>query len=617
MSTTTAERRRRRRDRMGVFWGIAVAVNLVALVPFLVWDELRRSDFVVEPKTEEELLAERKRREELAKRPKEEIPKEQVEQAREHIERRKRAVLKEKVEELIRLKEEIAELKDEQLAVVEERDEADFLDQLVEAVREQAKELARRSEDLQRRDQREEARHLRDQAQHLQREAEQLRPPTEQADGSKVLSDPARATVVAEAARAVAETSSAYAETEPSPQARDVADRAERLAARAASLAGQDATAALDGFSSDQAPLAADLEALPTSELYEQARALDQQIAEQAADHRAAELALTQDTSFQHALQAVATPTAQAADLAQALSQDPQNRAELSAFGEALDQAIAQADNAAERARSQLSQAQGRQAGRDGGERQLDLGQAQAAAALSGALGQASLHQEGSRGVMVDLTGLMAQAYGNQAAESGIRAGSNQAEGGSAMTEGVRRSQLNLDAHRIRAQALPGRKFSRASQRTGWLFIDSWYVVGPFENRGRIDFNQRNPPEGAIDLDAEYVGKGGRRLTWNYLQSNVMRINPPDEQSDSTYYGFTEVWFEEATDMLLAVASDDAAKVWINDIVVWQDTGLSAWQLDEGFRKVRFKQGFNTILVRIENGPVVCYYSLLLCPSDL
>jgi hypothetical protein len=96
-----------------------------------------------------------------------------------------------------------------------------------------------------------------------------------------------------------------------------------------------------------------------------------------------------------------------------------------------------------------------------------------------------------------------------------------------------------------------------------------------------------------------------------------MRINPFDEQSNSTYYGFTEVWFEEETDMLLAVASDDAAKVWINDIVVWQDTGLSAWQLDEGFRKVRFKKGFNTVLVRIENGPVVCYYSLLLCPTDL
>ena len=32
--------------------------------------------------------------------------------------------------------------------------------------------------------------------------------------------------------------------------------------------------------------------------------------------------------------------------------------------------------------------------------------------------------------------------------------------------------------------------------------------------------------------------------------------------------------------MLLAIASDDAAKVWINDTLAWQDTGLSSWRLD-------------------------------------
>jgi hypothetical protein len=228
------------------------------------------------------------------------------------------------------------------------------------------------------------------------------------------------------------------------------------------------------------------------------------------------------------------------------------------------------------------------------------------------------MQQNGSTGMMVDLTSLMSQAYGGgSGSESGIRAGSNMQEGGQAMGEGVRRTKINLDANRIKAQALPGRKFSRNSARTGWLFIDTWYVMGPFENHGKIDFSNRHPPETHIDFDAEYIGKRGKKLTWQYVQSNVMRINPPDEQSNSTYYCFTEVWFEEETDMLLAVASDDAAKVWINDIVVWQDTGLSSWQLDEGFRKVRFKKGFNTVLVRIENGPVVCYYSILLCPKDL
>ena len=81
-----------------------------------------------------------------------------------------------------------------------------------------------------------------------------------------------------------------------------------------------------------------------------------------------------------------------------------------------------------------------------------------------------------------------------------------------------------------------------------------------------------------------------------------MRLVPPVEEGDSTYYGFTEVYFEEATEMLLAIASDDAARMWVNDKLIWEDRGQSGWNLSEGFKKVVFRKGFNKFLVRIENG---------------
>ncbi|MCB1071409.1 MAG: OmpH family outer membrane protein, partial [Kiritimatiellae bacterium] len=59
-----------------------------------------------------------------------------------------------------------------------------------------------------------------------------------------------------------------------------------------------------------------------------------------------------------------------------------------------------------------------------------------------------------------------------------------------------------------------------------------------------------------------------------------------------------------------------AAKVWINDLVIWEDDGLSPWRLDEGFRKIRFRQGYNTVLMRVDNGPINCTWSLLLCPPE-
>ncbi len=88
----------------------------------------------------------------------------------------------------------------------------------------------------------------------------------------------------------------------------------------------------------------------------------------------------------------------------------------------------------------------------------------------------------------------------------------------------------------------------------------------------------------------------------------------PDEASDATYYLYTDVFFETARDMLIAVGSDDAAKVWINGMVAWQDENQSAWRLGEDFRKVYFKQGYNDILVRLENGPSLCEVSLVIVP---
>ena len=180
-----------------------------------------------------------------------------------------------------------------------------------------------------------------------------------------------------------------------------------------------------------------------------------------------------------------------------------------------------------------------------------------------------------------------------------------------------------ISLNEIKAKALPGRRFSEESNRSGWLYLDSWYIIGPWENKGVLDYTRTRPPEISIDLDAQYsdgkinsnTGKP-RLLRWEFLQSDMMRLVPPVEEGDSTYYGFTEVYFEEATEMLLAIASDDAARMWVNDKLIWEDRGQSGWNLSEGFKKVVFRKGFNKFLVRIENGPKLCEFSVLLCPPE-
>src|SRR5690606_12897096 len=109
-------------------------------------------------------------------------------------------------------------------------------------------------------------------------------------------------------------------------------------------------------------------------------------------------------------------------------------------------------------------------------------------------------------------------------------------------------------------------------------------------------------PEISIDLDAVYkngqVGWGiaetdsdplkviGPRvrldgtLRWKFMQSESMYNTVPVTTDHSTYYAHTELYFDEATTMLVALGTDDSGRVWINGKDVWQDKGTSWYHID-------------------------------------
>lgn len=182
-----------------------------------------------------------------------------------------------------------------------------------------------------------------------------------------------------------------------------------------------------------------------------------------------------------------------------------------------------------------------------------------------------------------------------------------------------------LNPAMVKAQALPGRRFSKDSAKKGWLYVNTWYMIGPWESYGRNDFSIVHPPEISIDFDAVYTDgqKGivgveetdsdpikmvGRKvmldgvLRWKFMQSESLHNVVPVTTGHSTYYAYTELYFEEATTMLVAIGTDDSGRVWINDKDVWQDSGTSWYNIDEHIAPFKFRQGWNKILVRLENG---------------
>lgn len=390
-------------------------------------------------------------------------------------------------------------------------------------------------------------------------------------------------------------------------QARKVAELTERLAN--ADVQQMNDTSTATAATPPPAPSDEALAQAEPAELYDQAVAMEEQITAANNDIRAAELAMSQNTGFQDAQAMLHTQAPQRPDLAPALGAQPQTVGELNTLRETLDQAAGQAQDMAMNGQAILAQAQGL-AQRNGAAGNRFARQAMMSMAVANS----------GRGV-VDLTAMMSQGGGEGESDGMNRDATGE---GANMAAGRSQPSIQLSQDQVLAKAMPGRMFTESSERSGWLYIDTWYVIGPWENHSNVDFETTHPPEYEVDFDAVYHdGKFAdrpnsdyRELKWEFVQSDHIRVEPPKVFAASTYYAYTEVYFDHDRDMLIAIASDDAAQMWVNDEVVWADYGQSPWRLGEGYRRVRFKKGFNTILARIENGPAHCIWSVLLCPPE-
>ncbi|WP_193211077.1 hypothetical protein [Luteolibacter marinus] len=361
-------------------------------------------------------------------------------------------------------------------------------------------------------------------------------------------------------------------------------------------------------------PQAAPANATP-AELYQEASEIEAQISEAYADVNAAAKAVTENQSFAETREETRAYTPDRPDLANQLAEHepaPGTVGELDEFRDNLDRATNEVNDMASRARGLLGTADNRS---------LTQSREFSGSAFSSSSARlAAARSQNSYGAVVDMTGM-----GSGDGDSQGMRGDFSGEGANMAASDGKQKTISLDQGAIMAKALPGRRFTEKSLRSGWLYLDTWYVIGPWENRGSIDFDVKHPPEEEIDFDAVYRdGKFSDRpdhpqkdLRWQFYQSDSVRCQPPEVSGASTYYAHTEVWFENDRDMLIAVASDDAASVWLNDQIIWQDRGQSSWNLGEGYRRVHFRKGYNKMLVRIENGPVHCVWSVLLCPPEV
>jgi uncharacterized protein len=140
-------------------------------------------------------------------------------------------------------------------------------------------------------------------------------------------------------------------------------------------------------------------------------------------------------------------------------------------------------------------------------------------------------------------------------------------------------------------------------------FIRNWKVIGPFDLGTGLD--HRYPPEIGLNLNKALEGKGGtvRWNTENTTASGYLNLiavfgkqNPDiNPRSEGIAYAYTEVVSPDARDVKITLGSNDGAKMWINDDVVYNVHAGRNAVADHEILKVKFKKGKNKILVKVEN----------------
>ena len=347
-----------------------------------------------------------------------------------------------------------------------------------------------------------------------------------------------------------------------------------------------------------------------TLELYDAARAAEQQLTEKYRQGRAMRLAVLQDVPFSAALEAVDRVTPVRPELpAEALTADARSEDQLDEKKEAVRTAMAETNSMVELGHSLVSQAIAERggAGAGHGAGRISLAAIQARSAQMQQL--ETLASQEASGKAVDVSQAMQAGGGAGSSDGGVDNeqsppdASNIRDGGDETPPAVDRSIIPV----------AGRKVADDGDGAEWMAVTEWYMLGPFPNPGRANIDRVFPPESFIDLNAVYVGKDDRKIEWIFTRTDheLGRLQPTNDEPYGIWYAYTELRFDRARDLWITMGSDDKGRVWINDQLVWVSASHhKVWEPDEAQRRIHFRKGRNKILFRIENGQHGMVFSL-------
>jgi len=130
-----------------------------------------------------------------------------------------------------------------------------------------------------------------------------------------------------------------------------------------------------------------------------------------------------------------------------------------------------------------------------------------------------------------------------------------------------------------------------------------WFVIGPFDHKN--GFNKIFPPEKKAKLDKLYKGKS-QSITWlcanDEFHDGYVDLQKILKQYNwSVGYGLIYIKSPDSKNVQIRVGTNDAAKIWLNDELVWKYNRGRDASFDDDIIKVCLKTGLNKILIKVCN----------------
>ncbi len=379
------------------------------------------------------------------------------------------------------------------------------------------------------------------------------------------------------------------------------------------------------------------------ADAYEKAKELEQQIAEKNRDIKAAELAINQQMSMKMAEDITDVAKTERPEYKkEILNSKPQTEEQFIEKREEMTKVVRETEDILNKAKQVMAEAamliEPQQHGAEIAETDDDrLKRMNDLAELQNEIAEAGAEDEQNK--EKDLAELMRQAdqltasqVPEEAPEKSYdmeeKLGKNKmvsVPAGSTGLKGIAKLETGM------AGLEPGNIFGSSGVPAIWGYINSWYVIGPFDNPNRANLTRKFAPESVVDLDATYIGKGGKSIKWEFTQATATYQDNPWQPATAKksmvlpkysgeyeiWYAYTEIFMEEECDAWMAIGSDDRSDIWVNDFKIWTSSDvLKAWRIDEGFRRVHLRKGKNKILARVENGHWNFGWSICLAIDD-